>query len=137
MTVSEVWDGNCIKLTFRRVFTPAMMEDWYCLEQIIRETSLSGEEDAMIWQYESKGVYSTSSLYSIINFRGVQPIYIPSVWSITVPPRIQVFLWLLSHNKLMTKDNLLKRGIEKPPKCMFCSEHESVDHLFFDCVVAK
>ena len=32
MAVSEVWDGENIKLTFRRVFTTAMMEDWYCLE---------------------------------------------------------------------------------------------------------
>ena len=34
-------------------------------------------------------------------------------------------------------DNLLKRGIEKPPECMFCAESESIQHLFFDCVVAK
>ena len=37
----------------------------------------------------------------------------------------------------MTKDNLLKRGIEKPKECMFCLEEESISHLFFDCVVAK
>lgn len=37
----------------------------------------------------------------------------------------------------MTKDNLRKRGIEKKPYCLFCSEQESIQHLFFDCVVAK
>ena len=111
VTISEVWDGSNIKLTFRRVFTSTMMEEWYCLEQIIKETALNGDEDAMVWQYESKGIYSSSSLYAIINFRGVTPVYIPSVWSIVVPPRIQVFLWLLAHNKLMTKNNLLKRGL--------------------------
>lgn len=108
VTVSEVWDGSNIKLTFRRIFTPAMMEEWYCLEQIIKETVLKTDVDAMVWQYESKGVYSSSSLYAIINFRGVKPVYIPSVWSIVVPPRIQVFLWLLAHNKLMTKTICLK-----------------------------
>lgn len=137
VTVSDVWDGSNIKLTFRRVFTPAMMEEWYCLEQIIKGTVLTGDEDAMVWQYESKGVYSSSSLYAIINFRGVKPIFIPSVWSVVVPPRTQVFLWLLAHNKLMTKNNLLKRGIDKNPECLFCSEQERVDHLFFECVVAK
>ena len=37
----------------------------------------------------------------------------------------------------MIKDNLLRRGIEEPKECMFCSEEESISHLFFDCVVAK
>ena len=55
MTVSEVWDGSNIKLTFRRIFTPIMMEEWYCLEQIIKETVLKIDDDAMVWQYESKG----------------------------------------------------------------------------------
>ena len=37
----------------------------------------------------------------------------------------------------MTKDNLLKRGITRPPECVFCKDHESIDHLFFGCVFAK
>lgn len=37
----------------------------------------------------------------------------------------------------MTVDNLLKRNITKPPFCRFCIENESINHLFFDCVVAK
>ncbi|PNT70772.1 hypothetical protein BRADI_2g17525v3 [Brachypodium distachyon] len=37
----------------------------------------------------------------------------------------------------MTRDNLKKRHIEKPKNCVFCSENETVQHLFFDCVVAK
>ena len=90
-----------------------MMERWYFLEQIITSTYYTSSDDSLIWQHESKGEYTAGSLYSIINFRGVQPIYIPSVWSIKIPPRVQVFLWLLSHKKLVTRDNLPKRGIEK------------------------
>lgn len=37
----------------------------------------------------------------------------------------------------MTKDNLANRGITKPHECVFCSEPESIDHLFFGYVVAK
>jgi hypothetical protein len=46
-------------------------------------------------------------------------------------------LWLLSHNKLATTDNLNKKGFNKPSQCKFCNEHESITHLFFECVVAK
>lgn len=37
----------------------------------------------------------------------------------------------------MMIDNLLKRSIEKPDNCLFCDEKESINHLFFYCVVAK
>lgn len=37
----------------------------------------------------------------------------------------------------MTRDNLAKRGIERSLECVYCSEKESIDHLFFGCVVAK
>ena len=90
-----------------------------------------------MWQYESNGIYSTQSLYAVINFRGVQPVFVPAVWNIKVPPKIQVFLWLLSNNKLMTVDNLAKRGVDKPKNCRFCDEIETINHLFFQCVVAR
>lgn len=32
--VAEVWDGRNIKVSFRRIFSPPMMESYYCLEQI-------------------------------------------------------------------------------------------------------
>ena len=65
------------------------------------------------------------------------PAYIPSIWKIKEPPKIHVFLWLLSKNMLMTVDNLSCRGVSKPQECQFCLEHESIHHLLFDCVVVK
>lgn len=62
MIVADVWDGQDIKLSFRRIFDPAMMEAWYCMEQIILGTKLSEDEDALIWQYEAKGEYTTGSI---------------------------------------------------------------------------
>lgn len=59
-----------------------MMEQWYALEQIIESTLLQEGGDSLVWQYEANGEYTTGSLYSIINFKGVQPVYIPAVWSI-------------------------------------------------------
>jgi hypothetical protein len=46
-------------------------------------------------------------------------------------------LWLLSKNKLLTRDNLEKRGNLDDNSCVFYSEKEIVSHLFYDCVVAK
>jgi hypothetical protein len=85
--------------------------------------------------YESNGIYSSKSLYALINFRGVKPIYLPPVWDLKIPPRIQVFLWLFSQNKIMTRDNL-RRGIAKPLECSMCKEIEPLTHLSFDCIVS-
>jgi hypothetical protein len=37
----------------------------------------SAQEDHMIWSYESSGVYSSKFLYEIVNFKGIQHIYLP------------------------------------------------------------
>jgi hypothetical protein len=85
------------------------MNLWYELEAIALNISYSNMTDALICQYyENKGVYSTSSLYFVINFGGVQLIFIPDVLQLHIPPRVYIFIWLLSHNKLMTRDNLKK-----------------------------
>jgi hypothetical protein len=82
-------------------------------------------------------VYSSKSLYDVINFRGIQPVFLPTVWDLKISPRVQIFFWLLSQNKIMTRDKLRHRGIQKPLVCELCSELESVKHMFFDCLVSK
>jgi hypothetical protein len=113
------------------------MEQWFELQQIANNISFSEDCDSLIWTYDSSGKFSTSSCYSIISFIGVTPVYIPAIWSLMIPARVHIFLWLLSNNNLMTRDNLQKRNLGKPVCCMFCSDNESVEHLFFRCIVAK
>jgi hypothetical protein len=45
----------------------------------------------MVWQFHSFDVYSSQSLYRVINFRGVQLVYIPVVWKLWIPPRVHFF----------------------------------------------
>jgi hypothetical protein len=85
----------------------------------------------LIWQFTAKGAYTSQSLYKIINFRGVQPVHVPAAWSLKTPPRVHMFLWLLMNNKTLTRDNLVKRRKVVDESCLFCSEKESIHHLFF------
>ena len=62
--------------------------------------------------------------------------HVSALWHIKIPPRVHFFLWQLINNKVLTRDNLAKRRKVEDPSCLFCSEPESVQHLFFDCVVA-
>ena len=84
------------------MFSVELMIQWKDLVNILRLTTFSTDDDSLMWQYETKGACSSKSLYVIINFRGIQPLYLPAVWSIKVPPKVQGFLWLFSQNKIMT-----------------------------------
>jgi hypothetical protein len=95
------------------------------------------DDDALVWKFTSDGIYTSQSLYKVINFRGITPVHIPKIWDLHVPPRVQFFLWLLGKNKVLTRDNLAKRQKVEDSTCLFCKENESSQHLFFDCVVAK
>jgi hypothetical protein len=44
---------------------------------------------------------------------------------------------VVSLNRLLTRDNLKKCRDVSNPTCLFCSDQESISHLFFNCVVAK
>jgi hypothetical protein len=137
MTIADLWDGQQLRSDFKRTFTPEMMNLWFEIVEIAKTIYFCEEEDQLIWKYESSGVYSSKSLYAIMNFRGVQPVYLPAVWDLKIPPRVQIYFWLLSQNKIMTRDNLRHRGIPKPLVCELYSEMEFVKHLFFDCLVSK
>jgi len=58
-------------------------------------------------------------------------------WKIKVPLKIKFFLWYLKKGVILTKDNLAKRNWKGDKKCCFCNNDESIQHLFFECHVAK
>jgi hypothetical protein len=135
--ICEVWDGENLRFTFRRTVDQEMMDQWHELLGIASSISLGDEDDTIIWQYNSSGVYSVQSLYAIVNNRGVKQVYTLMMWKIKVPPRIHIFLWLLANNKVLTRDNLAKRRDVDDKTCLFCKEYETIHHLFFECCVAQ
>jgi hypothetical protein len=90
--VDEVWVDGELRLTFRRTFSERMLEIWDELMIVVENVVLWNETDALVWGYNSVGVYSSQSMYVVINYRGVTPVYVPAVWKINVPPKIQFFL---------------------------------------------
>jgi hypothetical protein len=101
-----------------------------------KSVALTDEEDQIIWSFNSNGRYFVQSLYAVINHRGVVPVFVQAIWKLSIPPRVQIFLWLLAQNRSVMRDNLAKRREVNDPTCLLCSENESIVHLFFDCCVA-
>jgi hypothetical protein len=60
------------------------------------------------------------------------------VWDPLGLPKINFFCWVLMHRKVLTGENLAKRGIIGPHRCsMCCNALEMMDHLFVDCPFAQ
>lgn len=78
-TVREVWDDTNLKLTFRRCVDERLMHLWFELLNIADNISLTGEEDSVIWELHSSCLYNMQTLYTMVNFRGIIPIYIHAV----------------------------------------------------------
>lgn len=134
--VVDLWDGVNLKFTFRRTVPAGLMRMWEEITSIAQSITFTDDSDAIFWKFESNGRYSVQSLYSVISFKGVKPIYTLVMWKLTIPPRIHIF-WLVANNRLLTRDNLAKRRHLDDTSCLFSCENESIIHLLFDCCVAK
>lgn len=135
--VAQVWDDQTLKLTFRRCVDVNFLDECHDLLVVLSKFIPSKTPNKPIWTLEQSGVYSVHSFYNIINWEGVSAPIWEKFWKIKVPPRYLVFVWLAFNNKILTKDNLVKRQHLDDLTCLFCGEAESVQHLFFGCLVAK
>ena len=103
---------------------------------------LTSEPDLILWDYNKyDGAISADSTYDCI-VHSFNPalgsrLY-NTLWIDHLPRKIGCFSWLVLRNKILTWDNLQKRGKHGPGICLLCnSNDETVDHLFSCCPVWK
>lgn len=62
-----------------------------------------------------------------------------SIWKSGALPKIKAFSWILCHKKVLTVDNLKKRGIQGPSRFPLCNkqQEETLQHLFLECDFSK
>ncbi|MBA0731683.1 hypothetical protein Golax_025980 [Gossypium laxum] len=59
-------------------------------------------------------------------------------WKVHGPQRVQIFLWLVLKQWLLTQEKRLRRGFGSDARCLICGHDvEDVIHVVRDCVVAK
>jgi hypothetical protein len=51
------------------------------------------------------------------------------LWKSELPLKLKVWLWLICHNAIATKDNMKKELGWK--NCRFCPADETISHLFY------
>ena len=60
------------------------------------------------------------------------------IWNPYGLPKINTFGWQLAYNKILTGENLLKRGFMGPFRCsLYRQDLENTDHLFLNFTFTK
>lgn len=95
--------------------------------------------DTLRWGYEEKGTFTTKEAYKIIIGNRVSKDKLwDNIWNPPIWPKVSTFLWLLSHNKILTWDNLRKRNFSDPSICLnYKQEEESALHLMQTCSLGR
>lgn len=138
VTIADVHHRGIDSIRFRRTLHGNKIRDWDKIKQswdtvVIHEHC----RDKVWWNLCKDGKFSVKSFYKALKVNNaVFPL--KKVWNFKVPLKIKVFIWLFVKNKILTKDNLYRRGWRKgDKKCQSCDLEETVQHLFFDCPMAK
>jgi hypothetical protein len=66
-----------LKITFRRCFQHILMLQWYEILEIARTTHYFDEKDALLWKFESNGIFSVKFMYAVINSKGLPMSQLP------------------------------------------------------------
>jgi len=87
------------------------------------------------------GDYSAAADYKILSADPQilgNPALWKAIWQVKSLPKVDFFIWTLTHNNLMIGDNLRRKGWEGPSRCPLCySQEESDDYLLLTCPFAK
>ena len=134
--VAEVWDGSLEAGGWAPCFSSAF-NDWE-LEEVERFLSrlqrkrLQDFEDIVVWVGAKDGRFAVKRLCGELKPMMVFPSMV--IWNAWVPPKAWIFAWEATWNKILTLDNVQKRGWVVASRCNLCKkEEESTDHLLIHC----
>ena len=95
-------------------------------------------EDRMLWKETTNGIFSVKSLYNVLASRRVDQFPNSMIWSPCVPTKVSFFVYEASWGKVLTLDQLKKRGRILANRCFLCcEEEESIDHILIHCTRAR
>ncbi|XP_059629362.1 uncharacterized protein LOC132271881 [Cornus florida] len=114
-----------------------MEEACVFLDMLYRQKDIGKRCDDILWVPLTHGRYGVRSMFFCLsNFIGHDFPW-KSIWCSKAPLRIAFFVWTATLGKILTLDNLRKRGNTIVNWCCQCkADGESVDHILMHCLVA-
>ncbi|CAL1392725.1 unnamed protein product [Linum trigynum] len=93
------------------------------------------------WLPSPTAGFSVHSAYDHLaaeRYLGISEFPSKVIWLSIIPSKICIFLWLVFHKRILTIDNLKKKGFYIPNRCVLCKkEEESPNHIFITCTFSN
>ncbi|GKE12104.1 RNA-directed DNA polymerase, eukaryota, reverse transcriptase zinc-binding domain protein, partial [Tanacetum coccineum] len=109
------------------------------LNSSIGNVLLTDQCDSWQWNLDVVAGFSVAFVRSLVDDTTLHGDLVATRWNCNIPIKINVFLWRLYLNKLPSKVNLDRKGVEVGsilcPSCLL--DVETVNHIFFNCEMAK
>ena len=95
-------------------------------------------EDKLLLKNAKENGFTVKAMYKSFDTSPAVEFPYRLVWNPAVPPKIGVFSWETSWGKVLTIDQLKRRGLTLVNRCVMCEEdEETIDHLLIHCKCAK
>lgn len=111
-------DGSSWSFHFKRLLKEAEVNQLASMLVIIGHSPplLSDQPDSRTWKPTPTGIFSVKSTYNCL-MEQIQSPLIPNypyktIWNPHVPPKINLFFWTASLNKISTQDSLQRRNFK-------------------------
>lgn len=111
LTVQHALIQNRWSQDFNSQLTEEVEEQLQTLHQeIINREDDGVREDVTLWRWNGQGTFTVSSFYNKMEQEPLIRNKISLIWKLKAPTRVAVFTWLMLQNKILTVDNLVRRG---------------------------
>lgn len=135
---NEEWDVEIVSARFNP----------YVAGEILKiSLPAAGVCDSVFWRYDVKGQYTVrdvcrlqSGLFSTPEHQSTHPneVWWSFLWSLSIPPKIRIFWWSISHDCIMTNQNLSRYHVPVNESCSLCNfPMDSTFHALFFCAAIK
>ena len=141
--VAEIWDSRegdgCWSPTFLRSLNDWELEEMTRFLLILHDHNFrpTGVDKLSLKNATDKG-FSVKNMYKGYDVSPALDFPHRLVWNPVAPPKTGVFAWEAAWGKVLTLDQLKRRGMTFANRCFMCEEEEeTIDHLLIHCKIAK
>ena len=108
------------------------------LLELLGSVTLSNSCDRWYWDLNGNGVFCVKDVRNLLDDFFLPKADVATRWIKQIPIKINIFAWRVFLDRLPSKMNLLRRGVQvRSLLCPICNSYnEDVSHSFFSCSLA-
>ena len=94
--------------------------------------------DSMSWKLRQNGEFDVKSFYHALDVKVDIKFPWRAIWRVKAPRQVSFFLWSAAWGKILSCDNLMRRGYTLVGWCCMChNAGETGNHLLIHCTLAS